>query len=210
MLDPETNRTAQAPAAEQPAPAADPVQELSPRRRSALVTYLAILFAVAFLFVAVTMGIEARRLKNVNQELQDSSQKTSASLTGNINALQAENERLRTEREELNEKLAALEQRLSAAETARDEAQAEAARQQAAAADLETEKQTLSEQLQELPALRKQLSDAITVSELLQRAVVLSDEGDLEGLQRLLDQIEALEELLSPAEKDIYEELKIA
>ena len=84
-------------------------EQLSPRRRSALVTYLAILFAVAFLFVALMMVFEAKRLKTMNQELQDSSQKTSASLTNNINALQAENQLLSKQNEDLNTRIGTLE-----------------------------------------------------------------------------------------------------
>ena len=43
-------------------------QQLSPRRRTALVTYLSILFAAAFLFVAIMMVVETKRLKTMNQE----------------------------------------------------------------------------------------------------------------------------------------------
>ena len=45
---------------------------LSRKRRTALVTYLAILFAVAFLLVALDMIIENHKLQSSNQALEDS------------------------------------------------------------------------------------------------------------------------------------------
>ena len=92
---------------EQKKPAAQP-QQLSPRRRTALVTYLAILFAAAFLFVAIVMVLETKKLKTINEELQSSSQKTSASLTNNINALQQENQSLSAENEKLQSRIGEL------------------------------------------------------------------------------------------------------
>ena len=51
-------------------PPQDPSQVLSPRRRTALVTYLAFLFALAFLFVALTMAMETKRVKQINEALE--------------------------------------------------------------------------------------------------------------------------------------------
>ena len=62
----------------------------------------------------------------------------------------------------------------------------------------------------QIEALTKKAADAVLVSELLHQAMAADEDGDLEGLQELLDQIEELKELLSPTEADIYEELKIA
>ena len=165
-------------------PAAE--QVLSPRRRTALVSYLSIMFAAAFLFVALMMVFEAKRLKTMNEELKDSSQKTSASLTSNINALQAENQKLSEQNEALTARIGELE---------------------SAAAEAETE---MAELRAEIDVLIQEAHDAVTVSELLHQAMAADEAGDLEKLQELLDQIEPLEGLLSPTEAEIYEELKIA
>ena len=195
---------------ESPAPQ-DPAQQLSPRRRSALVTYLAVLFAVAFLFVAVMMVAETKRLKTMNEEMKESSQKTSASLTNNINALQAENQKLSKANDELNGRIEELEEAAVAAETELAGLQAEIDRlnQEAAAREAAHAEELGAVQIQ-LAELEHRAEDAVRVSELLQEALVVNDEGDLEKLQELLDQIEELKELLSPTEAEIYEELKIA
>ena len=188
-------------------PPADPSQVLSPKRRSALVMYLAILFAVAFLLVAVMMVVETQKLKTMNQELKDSSQKTSATLTGSINALQEENQKLAEANEALTAQIQELEQAAAEAGQQAGEQQAEIERLTGEQQRLEQEKQEIQQQLQDQ---EKRVEDAITVSELLQSALAADEEGDLERLQELLDQIEPLKELLSPTEADIYEELKIA
>ena len=187
-------------------PPADPTQVLSPRRRSALVTYLAILFAVAFLFVAVMMVMEAKRLKTMNQELQDSSQKTSASLTNNINALQAENQQLSQTNEELTARIAALE---AEAETAAGEQAALQTRLEQQMEELAARETELTELRTQAEALNQKAEDAVSVSELLQKALAANEDGDMEGLKELLDQIEPLKELLSETETELFESLTI-
>ena len=186
-------------------------EQLSPRRRSALVMYLAILFAVAFLFVALMMVFEAKRLKTMNEELQDSSQKTSASLTSNINALQAENQKLSDRNSELSTRVGELEDAAAVAETEMAGLQAEIDRLNEEAAAKETARAGEAAALQaQIDELTQKAEDAVTVSELLHQAMAANEEGDMEGLQELLDQIEELKDLLSPTEAEIYEELKIA
>lgn len=191
-------------------PPSDPSQVLSPKRRSALVTYLAILFAIAFLFVALTMALESKRLKSVNEALEDKNQQTSASLTGSIKVLQDENHKLIDNNQELAAQVAALELRLQNAESSAAQkteefnAQLETLQQEKQA--LETEKAELKKQKE---TLTKQAQDAIAVSELLQKAIALNDEGDNEGLARVLAQIAPLKELLSATELELYESLVV-
>lgn len=182
-------------------------EQLSPRRRSALVTYLAILFAVAFLFVALMMVFEAKRLKTMNQELQDSSQKTSASLTNNINALQAENQLLSKQNEDLNTRIGTLESEAAQKDGRIEELQS---KQEGDAAELARLEQELSALKEEKEAAEQRTQDAIRVSELLHKALAADEKGKLERLQELLAEIEPLEDLLSETEREIYEELKIA
>ena len=189
------------------APVEQSEAQLSPKRRSALVTYLSVLFAVAFLFVALMMIMEARRLKTMNEELKDSSQKTSASLTNNINALQAENQKLSQRNEELDLIISRLEEEAKN-ETARTKAlQARLDTAEAEITRMEAELATASEALEEA---NQKSEDAIRVSELLQEAISADLRGQMNKLQELLEQIEPLKDLLSATEQEIYEELKIA
>ena len=180
---------------------------LSPRRRTALVTYLAILFAAAFLFVAVVMVLETKHLKSMNEELKSDSQKTSASLTNNINALQEENQKLTAANEELTQRITGLEEAALRAEEEITGLQGQIETLNAEKQGWAEERAALEDQLTEKDQLTQ---DAVRVSELLHEALAADEEGDLERLQEILDQIEPLQDLLSPTERDIYEELKIA
>ena len=184
-------------------------QVLSPRRRTALVAYLSILFAVAFLFVAITMALESKRMKSIYEALENSSQKTSASLTNSINALQAENELLSKSNEELTGQIEEKKIALTAAEEEKqgyldqiEQLNAEKAALEAEKAELETQ---YAAQIQELT---QQAEDAVKVSELLQTALVYKEVKDTANLNQVLTKIEALKDYLSPSEKDIYERLK--
>ena len=181
-------------------------QQLSPRRRTALVTYLSILFAAAFLFVAIMMVVETKRLKTMNQELQHDSQKNAATLTNNINALQEENQKLSKDNKDLEDRIAEL-------ETAAEQAAAEQTELTGRLEEAAREKERLNQQLRELHEQKEdaeqKIQDAVKVSELLQNAIAADDDGDMEGLKEMLDQIEPLKELLSETEKELYESLII-
>lgn len=192
-----------------PAPS-DPSQVLSPGRRSALVTYLAILFAVAFLFVALTMSMESKRLKMMNEALENSSQKTSASLTSSITALQEENRTLSSDKEELSAQLTALEEELEQLQNTAKEDQKKYSTKMSQLNEkirtLETDKTELNTQIE---ALTKKVEHAVTVSELLQQAIELDDDGNMTELEEVLKQIEPFKDLLSPSELEIYESLTV-
>lgn len=183
-------------------------EALSRKRRTALVSYLAILFAVAFLLVALSMVIENKRLQSTNAAIKNDSQKTSANLNKTITDMQTEND-------ELTEQISALQQQL-------DELQTEADRQAAEAEDqisaLTAERDGLQEEKTALEAEKTELSealadaeqraaDAVEVSELLQKAIAANDEGKHKTLQYCLEKIEPLKDLLSPSELEWYESL---
>ena len=182
-------------------------QQLSPRRRTALVTYLAILFAVAFLFVAVMMVAETKRLKTMNQELQHDSQKNAATLTNNINALQEENQKLSKENTELTKQIETLRMEASTQNGVLDQLREQL---DAAVAEEEQLRGELETLRKEAETEKQKTQDAVRVSELLHQAMAADEDGNLEDLKELLSQIEPLEELLSDTEREIYEELKIA
>lgn len=194
----------------QPTPEAtspdDPVKALSHKRHSALVTYLLILFVVSFVFVTVIMLTETRRLKLMNQELQNSSREASASLTGMLAALQEENAALSATNKALTEQIEALE---TAAAANAEAAQA----QNEALARAESEKQTLADEKaaleQRFRDLEQQVAEGLKVSELLHQAMAADEMGNYDRLEELLEQIEPMKALLSPTELDILEGLTI-
>ena len=192
----------------------DPSQVISPKRRVALVSYLAILFAVAFLLVAIVMVLETKRLKTMNQELKDSSQRTSASLTNNINALQAENQVLsETNKTQVQGGSSFEGVEVTTVQAQLAESQREAAEKDAQIQGLELDKESLEQEKAELETqaetLTQQVQDAIRVSELIYQAVEADDHGRMTELKELLEQIEPLKELLSETELELYENLVI-
>ena len=199
-------------------PAAEPEQNaaaaLSRKRRVALVTYLSILFAVAFLLVALSMVIENRQLQSSNAALKDDSQKTSANLNRTIQEMQNEYDALKQKSDAQATQIDTLTAQQAEAETRYAALESEAAEASAAA---ESQIADLQSQLAEAriaaesqaTELTKRAEDAVTVSELLQKAVAANEEGDLEAVKTYLEQIEPLKDLLSPSELDWYESLAV-
>lgn len=209
-------------------------QSLSRKRRTALVGYLAILFAVAFLLVALSMVIENKRLQSSKQKLEDKSAQTSASLNGKISELQNSYDTLKKQFEEQENELNKLRQEKDAWDAA-------VAELQKSVDDLTAERESLSDDLDartaERDALQKDLDEAAAekgaletelaivssrqqtlieaaektaeVHELLYQAVEASDSGDFTALEALLEQIEPDADLLCPTAKDIYESLDV-
>ncbi len=214
MSDQEKQTLDQTPAQEDHTPSpADSTQILSPRRRSALVTYLAILFAVAFLFVALTLALEAKKLKSINEALEDSSKKTSISLNNSINALQEENQKLEETIQTLQADNDAMTAKVEELEVSVGSLASENQNLEAKIAELTEENGTLAEDKAAMEILIQNLTqraaDAITVSELLYKAVELNEKGNTDGMKDVLNQIAPLKELLSATERDIYEGLVI-
>ena len=175
-------------------------EALSRKRRTALVAYMAVLFAVAFLLVALSMIME-------NKKLQSSNEKTSATLNGRIEELQNEYNNLKNTSEEQAARIAELE-----SQAAEKEAAMETLEQQldeAAAVREELEKE-IRDGKDSLVEARQKAEDTFKVYDLLIRAKLADEEGDFEQLQELLDQIEPLKNLLSDDAKEIYESLIIA
>ena len=128
-----------------------------------------------------------------------------------INALRAENRKLSEKNTALSVQIEAPEKALAAAATKITGLQAEIDRLQEEAAARETaQAEALAAMQVRIDEQTQRAADAVTVSELLHRALAADEAGDMNGLQKLLDRIEELKDLLSPTEADIYEELKIA
>lgn len=158
---------------------------LSRKRRMALVSYLAVLFAVAFLLVTVSMVIE-------NRQLQDSA----GTLTSRIRQLQADNEKY----QETNKKLVEANSSIGGLKDANTALQKEKE-------ELETKNASLTE---EASKLSEKAARTVQVHELLYAAVAANEEGDFEKLEELLEQIEPMKDLLCPTALEIYMELALA
>ena len=186
-------------------PAEKSVEEkiLSRKRRMALVSYLAILFAVSFLLVAVSMVIENRQLQH-----------SEGTLNTRIQQLQANNEEFQQNNKKLTEEVSGLQENLKQANdevtTLKGEKTAlesEKAALESEKKGLETEKETLSKTNSEL---NSKLADTRRAHELLYEAVTADEEGDYEKLQELLEQIEPIKDLLCPTALEIYMEMALA
>ena len=189
---------------------------LSRRRRTALVGYLAILFAVAFLLVALSMVIENKRLQSTKQQIEDRSKQTSATLNGKISELQASYDALQKESEELQgqldtlkpeaERVPELEQSLEALTDERDELAVERDK-------LENELKKTNDDLEQAEALLQEQESlaerTAAVQELLYQAVEADENGRYEELEELLAQIEPDRDLLCPTALEIYKSLAI-
>lgn len=189
---------------------------LSRRRRTALVGYLAILFAVAFLLVALSMVIENKRLQSTKQQIEDRSKQTSATLNGKISELQASYDALQKESEELQgqldtlkpeaERVPELEQSLEALTDERDELAVERDK-------LENELKKTTDDLEQAEALLQEQESlaerTAAVQELLYQAVEADENGRYEELEELLAQIEPDRDLLCPTALEIYKSLAI-
>ena len=95
----------------QPAP-------LSEARKTALLRYMAVLFAVAFLLVLLSLILQAHSSKATISELTQ----TSSSALSNVEQLQAQNRDLQDEKQTLTQEKSELEARLPAEAARRDEA----------------------------------------------------------------------------------------
>lgn len=213
----------------------DPVEEksqqsLSRRRRTALVGYMAILFAVAFLLVALSMVIENKRLQSSRQELLDKNKQTSASLNGKIAELQTSYDNLKKQSDEQQQEVARLTEEAGKVPELESAAEALAAERDGLSAELETrtqerdalqtevdgyaeEKAALESQIEALQsekdALTEQAEKTAAVHELLYQAVEANENRDYDALEELLAQIEPDLDLLCPTARDIYESLTI-
>ena len=101
---PDEAQISNTPAAEA-APAAPP-KDLNPKKKRALLTYMTILFVVAFLLVLLSFFIQLRDSRATISELNESS----LNALKNAQVLQAANEQLAEENKELNDQLSTYEE----------------------------------------------------------------------------------------------------
>lgn len=172
----------------EPPPEKTPMEE---GRKNALLRYIAVLFAVAFLFVLLSLMMQMRDSRATISELNAAS----ASALKNAEKLQTDNEELRTENADLKDQLALLEEEKAELEEAVEEAKA-------AHGDAALEAQVkAAEQTQE--KIRQ-------AYEYLLEAMETVTPGGQEGnvaAGKVLDNLELLQEYLGETGTKIYQSL---
>ena len=205
---------------EMPAPEEKEGEILSHKRRTALVAYLAVLFAVAFLLVAVSMVVE-------NHRLQDSNSQKTATLNGKIEDLQDEYNELQKRAREQETQIDALQENLKSAQITIDEQTTSITQLNADLEAARAESETLTENVTELTKNNKKLTRDMEllqkertelerrtkktdeVYELLFQAMEANAAGRMQELAELLEKIEPNRNLFSPSAAEIYESLVI-
>lgn len=178
-----------------------PAQPSKPARsKNALLRYLTILFAVAFLLVLLSYLIQMRNMNTTVAELG----RTSSSALSNAERLQTTNQALMEEKSALEDQIDALEDQVDALGTelgaAQDSADAARREGETRAAGLETA----------LGAQQQTYDDTLAAYETLAQAAAAHDRGDLETLRALLASLSGRTEFLGEQGAALYDALTAA
>ena len=188
---------------DQKQPAAEPNQEPKPkpeRSKNALLRYLTILFAFAFLLVLLSYLIQMRNMNTTVSELN----KTSSNALSNAEALQATNQSLMEEKAALEEQIDALGDQIDALN---DEVESE----KSGAAEAAQTSQARIEDLEDaLRAQQQTYDDTLAAYESLTKAASARDSGDVAGLRAAIDELDGKTEFLSEQGAALYEALSDA
>ena len=171
------------------APEAKPRSGLSEKRKRALINYMAILFAVAFLLVALSLAIQYRDSQNTISQL-GANARTAMEKAEN---LQDENQRLS---EELSNAKASLDQKAQELEDVQN-----------AMADLETANEALKGANTELNQEKLDAMNTAAAYQHLARALAAQESGDDAALHSAMDQLKTLSKYLSAQDQALYQTL---
>jgi chromosome segregation ATPase len=177
-----------------------PEQPSKTPRNNALLRYLTILFAVAFLLVLLSYLIQMRNMNTTVTELN----RTSSSALSNAQMLQTTNQNLTEENAELKAELSAV----------NDELDALLASQETLNNEVEESKLSLQETQEALDALTEKEQEAESVREAeqaangtLAKAVLAYESNDLEQLRALLDELSSQTDSLTSDGLALYDHL---
>lgn len=186
-------------------PEADPTPEpeqheekkpLSEARKRALISYIAILFGVAFVLVLLSMLIQQR-----------DSRDTITQLNQNASSALDKAEQLQDQNRILAEKNLDLENRLRTTQSDLKELQEEADQMEQRLQDLQTSFQTSQNQLRELETDATQQRQKIQAYELLLQAQTALNQEDTDGFLAAMAELKPLAELLDTQGAALYGEL---
>ena len=184
------------PELKQPQEAAEKTTEqpLTTKKKRAMLEYMAIMFAAAFLLVAVSLLIKVIDMKGEMEAANTGARENIALLQKDLDAARAESAKLQTQLDEANAASSEAADKLSDAETRLSEA--------------EKARETLEKTLESAQKENDTLSRRAQANELLVSAQAALEQGDYAALRSHLTALEAYADALKDDGAALYEILR--
>lgn len=184
------------PELKQPQEAAEKTTEqpLTTKKKRAMLEYMAIMFAAAFLLVAVSLLIKVIDMKGEMEAANTGARENIALLQKDLDAARAESAELQTKLDEANAASSEAADKLSEAETRLSEA--------------EKARETLEKTLESAQKENDTLSRRAQANELLVSAQAALEQGDYAALRSHLEALEAYADALKDDGAALYEILR--
>lgn len=184
------------PELKQPQEAAEKTTEqpLTTKKKRAMLEYMAIMFAAAFLLVAISLLIKVIDMKGEMEAANTGARENIALLQKDLDAARAESAELQTKLDEANTASSEAADKLSEAETRLSEA--------------EKARETLEKTLESAQKENDTLSRRAQANELLVSAQAALEQGDYAALRSHLEALEAYADALKDDGAALYETLR--
>lgn len=184
------------PELKQPQEAAEKTTEqpLTTKKKRAMLEYMAIMFAAAFLLVAISLLIKVIDMKGEMEAANTGARENIALLQKDLDAARAESAELQTKLNEANAASSEAADKLSEAETRLSEA--------------EKARETLEKTLESAQKENDTLSRRAQANELLVSAQAALEQGDYAALRSHLEALEAYADALKDDGTALYETLR--
>lgn len=184
------------PELKQPQEAAEKTTEqpLTTKKKRAMLEYMAIMFAAAFLLVAISLLIKVIDMKGEMEAANTGARENIALLQKDLDAARAESAELQTKLDEANAASSEAADKLSDAETRLSEA--------------EKARETLEKTLESAQKENDTLSRRAQANELLVSAQAALEQGDYAALRSHLEALEAYADALKDDGAALYEILR--
>lgn len=184
------------PELKQPQEAAEKTTEqpLTTKKKRAMLEYMAIMFAAAFLLVAISLLIKVIDMKGEMEAANTGARENIALLQKDLNAARAESAELQTQLDEANTASSEAADKLSEAETRLSEA--------------EKARETLEKTLESAQKENDTLSRRAQANELLVSAQAALEQGDYAALRSHLEALGAYADALKDDGAALYETLR--
>lgn len=184
------------PELKQPQEAAEKTTEqpLTTKKKRAMLEYMAIMFAAAFLLVAISLLIKVIDMKGEMEAANTGARENIALLQKDLDAARAESAELQTKLDEANAASSEAADKLSDAETRLSEA--------------EKARETLEKTLESAQKENDTLSRRAQANELLVSAQAALEQGDYAALRSHLEALEAYADALKDDGTALYETLR--
>lgn len=178
----------------QEAPEKTTEQPLTTKKKRAMLEYMAIMFAAAFLLVAISLLIKVIDMKGEMEAANTGARENIALLQKDLDAARAESAELQTKLDEANAASSEAADKLSEAETRLSEA--------------EKARETLEKTLESAQKENDTLSRRVQANELLVSAQAALEQGDYAALRSHLEALGAYADALKDDGAALYEILR--